>query len=755
MEDKIQESAKAVIPWLRDHGIKRFGTLPVFFTAISTMLGAILFLRFGFAVGTLGFWGAFLIIIAGHALIIPTAFAISELATNKRVEGGGEYFIISRSFGLNIGATIGIALFLSQAISVAFYIIAFTEAFSFVFNYFSGSLNINLPRQLISVPVMLILGFVILRRGANMGVKMLYTVTAILALSLLLFFLGITDFQAVTENRIPAGELRNMDDFFMVFAIVFPAFTGMTAGVSFSGDLKNPSKSIPLGTILATITGMLVYMAVIYKQSISASAEDMLADQLIMSKIAVFGTIFIPLGLAASTLASAIGSVMVAPRTLQALALDSSFPSKKINRFLSMGRKSDGAPVNASLITILIALGFVSLGSLNAVAKIVSMFFLVTYGSLCLISFLNHFGSSPSYRPSFKSRWYLSLFGFLIAIWAMFRINAPYAMASLILMTAIYSYIKYYHRERDGLESLFANTLFQVNRNIHVFLHRSENRKRVKEWRPSAICISKDSFVSNKAFHLLNWISYRYGFGTYLHRIEGYYSRATSRQAADELSKLFEFYNTPHNHVFVDTIISPSYTSALAQAIQLPGISGMENNMVIFEYSKENPENLKEILENTELIKAGHFDICLLASSRKDMNFRNGIHVWIDIRFPENSSLLILLSFIITGHPAWKKSNIRLFATCKPGENEEIRSKLTELVSTGRLPITEKNILIINEEPGINIKELINEKSSSAALTMIGFSTEGLKIRGENILGGYDDLGTILFVNSHDQKEII
>ncbi|HZM12836.1 MAG TPA: hypothetical protein VFB86_01535, partial [Bacteroidales bacterium] len=129
---------------------KRFGTLPVFFTAISTILGAILFLRFGFAVGTLGFWGALLLIMIGYAVTIPTALAISELATNKRVEGGGEYFIISRSFGLNIGATIGIALYLSQAISVAFYIIAFTEAFEFLFSFFADSLSVIIPRQVIS-----------------------------------------------------------------------------------------------------------------------------------------------------------------------------------------------------------------------------------------------------------------------------------------------------------------------------------------------------------------------------------------------------------------------------------------------------------------------------------------------------------------------------------------------------------------------------------------------------------------------------
>ena len=108
----------------------KFGTAPVFFTAISTILGAILFLRFGFAVGQLGFVSTLLIILIGHMVTIPTAMAIAEIATNQKVEGGGEYFIISRSFGLVIGSTIGLALYLSQAISVAFYVMAFAKAFT-------------------------------------------------------------------------------------------------------------------------------------------------------------------------------------------------------------------------------------------------------------------------------------------------------------------------------------------------------------------------------------------------------------------------------------------------------------------------------------------------------------------------------------------------------------------------------------------------------------------------------------------------
>ena len=116
---------------------RKFGTAPVFFTAISTILGAIMFLRFGFAVGNVGLVGTIMIILIGHAVTIPTAMAIAEIATNQKVEGGGEYFIISRSFGLVIGSSIGIALYFSQAISVAFYIIAFALIFSWLWVYLS------------------------------------------------------------------------------------------------------------------------------------------------------------------------------------------------------------------------------------------------------------------------------------------------------------------------------------------------------------------------------------------------------------------------------------------------------------------------------------------------------------------------------------------------------------------------------------------------------------------------------------------
>ncbi len=733
---------------------KKFGTAPVFFTAISTILGAILFLRFGYAVGTLGFWGVVLIIFLGHLVTIPTALAISEIATNKRVEGGGEYFIISRSFGLNIGATIGIALFMSQAISVAFYVIAFTESFEFLFKFLQQQYDIILPRQVISLPVMAGLAILIIKKGANLGVKALYFVVAILLVSLVLFFLGTTGHADSTTYNLSQAELRNPQDFFVVFAIIFPAFTGMTAGVGLSGDLKKPSRAIPLGTTLATISGMIIYFFVVYKLAKSASVEDLLEHQLIMSKIAVGGAIAIPLGLAASTISSALGSVMVAPRTLQALALDHAFPSKKLNRWLASANVEDNEPKNASIVTAVIAFIFVAAGNVNVVASIISMFFMVTYGSLCLISFLNHFGSSPSYRPSFRSKWYISLTGFLVAVWVMFKINTPYALLSFAVISLIYVYINHYHRYRRGFASIFTNALFQLNRNLQILIQNKNSKKTHKEWRPSAICISKDSFKRDKAFQLLNWISYKYGFGTYLHRIEGYYSKTTVETARNEAERLLSMFADRGNHVYIDTLISPSYTSAIAQAIQIPGIAGMENNMVIFEYDKDNPDNLEDIIDNFSLVNSGNFDICILASSGKSIPFKNGIHVWINSLDSENANLMILLSFIILGHPEWKKGHIQIFEICPPEKIEETQTKMRELVNSGRLPITPKNIKIIKQEPNIPKKTIINKYSEKAGLTLIGIREELLKHEKEKLFAGYDMIGTILFVHSKNQKDI-
>ena len=729
-----------------------FGTGPVFFTAISTILGAIMFLRFGYAVGSVGFIGTVGIIFFAHMVTIPTAMAIAEIATNQKVEGGGEYYIISRSFGINVGAAIGIALYLSQAVSVAFYIIAFAEAFGPLFDYLSANFGIELlDKRLISVPSVILLGILIVKKGADLGMKALYGVVTILFVSLIMFFLGTTDYSTLTSELNWSNTVDNPDNFFMVFAIVFPAFTGMTAGVGLSGDLKDPKKSIPMGTLLATVAGMIIYVFIAYKMAVSAAPEDLVDNQLIMMDIAIWGPI-IPLGLACATISSALGSILVAPRTLQALAWDKVFPLMKINAYLSRGKEGTNDPVNATILTSIIALIFAAVGDVNAVAEVISMFFMITYGSLCLISFLQHFAADPSYRPSFKSKWYISLIGALLCVYLMFKMNAQYAIISIIMMTLIYIFITQTSKSKEGLAKIFQGVIFQVSRQLQVFLQKVDRGE--ENWRPSVICISEDFFKRPAAFQLMRWLSHRYGFGTYIHYINGYLSKETNERAQLEQQRLLKATGISKSNVYVDTLISPSFTSAVAQSMQLPSVSGKEINMILFEFSKNDPENLDHILENFTMVKAAQFDVCLLGSSDKDFGFMHDIHIWLTPNDLNNSSLMILLGYIIMGHKDWRDAEIKIFAMLTKSEQGGEEENLVSIIKEGRLPISPNNIKFIQHEADVNIKDVINEKSVDADLTILGFREEAIKQMEHKLFDGYDQIGNILFVNCSVAKDI-
>jgi len=180
----------------------------------------------------------------------------------------------------------------------------------------------------------------------------------------------------------------------------------------------------------------------------------------------------------------------------------------------------------------------------------------------------------------------------------------------------------------------------------------------------------------------------------------------------------------------------------------------MENNMVIFEYDKGNPDNLPGIIDNFALVNAGKFDICILGSCPRQINKGDDIHIWIRNFDAENSNLMIMLGFIILGHPLWQKSNIRIFNICKPEEKGEVKQKLEDLLLSGRLPITLKNIEIISDAKDKNIKDMINEKSSKAGLVIIGLREEAIKHDGINLFTGYDSTGLTLFVHSIGEKKI-
>ncbi|NJB86755.1 amino acid transporter [Lewinella marina] len=781
---------------------QKFGTAPVFFTAISTILGAIMFLRFGFAVGMVGLAGTIGIILIGHAVTIPTAMAIAEIATNQKVEGGGEYYIISRSFGLVIGSTIGIALYMSQAISVAFYIMAFTEAFKPLLEWVRET-YVLLPwvdqllgyPQTIGIPALLLLTLLILTKGADLGVKVLYFVVATLALSLLAFFVGTTDYartheveffdragDAVADTTpaardsaleeayypgaeevmraapppapVPAAPVIPELSFFTVFAIIFPAFTGMTAGVGLSGDLRDPGRSIPRGTLAATIGGMIVYIFMAWKLADSAPPEA-LADtsNLIMADIAWQGWWIIPLGLAAATISSALGSILVAPRTLQAIAADNIFPATGINQFLARGKGARNEPYNASLITVVVAAFFILLGALDSVAEIISMFFMVTYGSLCLISFLNHFAADPSYRPTFRSKWYVSLFGAIACFGLMFFMNSTYAAAAVVLIGLLYLYITHSNPDKRSLALIFQGVIFQVSRRIQIFLQKAEKEEK-KSWRPSVIAVSDATFTRLGAFDLLRWLSQKYGFGTYLHYINGYLSHETSEAAAVTKQRIIRMAEATDSRIYVDTIVSPSYTSAIAQIIQFPGIAGTENNLLLLEYSKRGGEGLDDIIDNFKLIKSVDFNIGILGLSERGFGLKRTIHIWITRAHLESSNLMILLAYVMTGHSDWKNAEIKLFAVFEESKLAAEQQRLYDLIETGKLPISRNNIEVLGRLDNTDSRSVIASKSGEADLVILGFRDEALKRMKKDLFAGYDEIGNVLFVHAAEDVQL-
>jgi amino acid transporter len=734
----------------KGHG---FGTMPVFLAGISTILGAIMFLRFGYAVGEVGLLGAIFIIILGHAVTIPTALALAEIATNRKVEGGGEYFIISRSFGKTIGGVIGLSLYLSQAISVAFYMIAFAEAFVVLEPYWKANLLLPYDPRFVSVPAALLLIALILKKGASLGVKALYFVCFTLVASLILFFLG----QPV-EGYIPAeqfswtGAGTGGTAFFAVFAICFPAFTGMTAGVGLSGDLANPRKSIPQGTLAATLVGMLIYIAIVVKMAISAPAELLVEDQMVMARIALWGPM-IYIGLAAATLSSAIGSILVAPRTLQALGGDRILPYPKLNDWLTQGVGVENEPRNATLITGGLALVIILLGNVNFVAGLISMFFMVTYGAICAISFLEHFAANPSYRPSFRSRWYVSLFGALACGFMMFQMDPLYAFLAIIGMGVLYTVFNRADQQTDDLAVMFQGAMNQATRTMQIGLQRRAQGP-LQDWRPSVICVNPNTFKRSEPLHFMRWLCHRHGFGTYLHFIQGALDKPNQLVRVETKKRLLTMAKEQRSTVYVDTIVSPSMISALAQSLQMPGVSGLSNNTVLFEFSIHDPNEYVDHLADMCLFSSVT-QMELLVLRHGDFHFgeRKSIHIWLTWNDETNANYLILFSYILLGHPDWKRAEIKVFAAVPRAEIEKGQNQLHSLIHEGRLPISEKNVKFLAVDSKEQYAEEVASNSRDADLVVTGFSVDALREEGGAAFLKHEELNDVLFINA--QRELV
>ena len=322
----------------------KFGAFKGVFTpSILTILGVIMYLRFGWVVGHGGLIGAVAVVLLAHVISITTGLSVASIATNRTVKTGGDYYMISRSLGLPIGGAIGLALFFALAFSMSLYIIGFAESFLEVFGLENSMFNRRLVGSITCVAITGITFF-----STSLALRLQYFVLAAIALSIASLFLGKPS--TPLEGGAPLWFSEGSESFETVFAIFFPAVTGFTAGVAMSGDLKNPRRAIPIGTLGAIFFGMAMYLAIPVFLSLNVDVDTLKTDQMVWVKIARVPQLVVA-GVFAATLSSALGSILGSPRYLQALAMDGVVP-----RFFGRGHGPLNEPRIGTVVTFLIVL---------------------------------------------------------------------------------------------------------------------------------------------------------------------------------------------------------------------------------------------------------------------------------------------------------------------------------------------------------------------------------------------------------------
>ncbi len=445
----------------------------VFTPSLLTILGVIMYLRLPWVMGQAGLWTGLGIILVAHVVSIATGLSISSIATDKKVGTGGAYYIVSRSLGLPIGGTLGLALFLGLAFSISFYIIGFCESCLAV-------LHIDPTPDAIRIAgtITLVVLTVITLISTALAIKTQYVILGAIALSLVSIFLGSPD---VPPEHVHTAMREDAPSLAVLFSIFFPAVTGFTAGVNMSGDLRDPKGAIPSGTMLSIAAGLVVYVALGVFLAYRVPADDLVGNYNILYDIALFPPAVVA-GIWGATLSSALGCILGAPRILQATAVDGIVP-----RVFAKGVGKANEPRNALVLAFAIGLGGILIAKLDAIAGIVSMVFLTTYGFFNLCCAIESW-VSPDFRPTFRIPRFVSILGAATSILLMIQLDMLAMTAATLVMGGLYAYLQ---RRQLRLESgdAWEGVWTSVVRAGLYRLRTSERQQR--NWRPNILVFAR------------------------------------------------------------------------------------------------------------------------------------------------------------------------------------------------------------------------------------------------------------------------
>lgn len=693
----------------KETGLGTFGG--VFTPSILTILGVIMYLRFGWVVGNVGLIGTLIIVTIATSITFLTALSIASIATDQRVRIGGAYYMISRSLGIESGGAIGIPLFFALALSVALYTIGFAESIVSVF----PGLNFKLV-GIITTLAVAALALV----SAKAAIRAQYFIMFGIGLSLLSLIFG----SPLEESSIEmwgAAE-QNSESFWVVFAVFFPAVTGIMAGVNMSGDLKDPAKSIPKGTFYAIGTGYVIYMLLPIILANRADALTLIEDPLIMRKISYWGDAIL-IGVWGATLSSAVGSILGAPRVLQALARDGVLP--RWLRWLGRGEGEDDTPRVGTILTLAIALGAVAMGDLNLIAPILTMFFLTTYGVLNIAAGTERLLGSPSFRPKFKVHWIFSLLGAIGCISVMFLINPVATGIALVFVAIIYAWL-----ESRELKTTWGD----VRRGIWMAfvragLMRIDDNKEEKTWRPHPLVLSGSP---TRRWHLIEFASsLTQGRGILTISSVLTSDNVRAQQRASMETNVREYLSKRSIQGLVRVISAPDSFEGAKRLVDSYGLGALVPNTIILGDS----ENLDIRDKYCDMLRYFYVQKrnVIVIHDNKELHFNNykQIDVWWG-GLKKNGGLMILLTYMLQSSVRWYDANVTIKMVVKH-ENavEGIRKNLEQILDKIRI---EASIELIVSE-GRSFKDILHDSSNEADLILLGMATPG-----DNFASYYDTI---------------
>ena len=708
----------------------------VFTPSILTVLGVVMYLLLGFTTGSVGLGMMLIIVGITHLITGATALSVSSIATNRTVGTGGAYFMISRSLGPSVGSAVGIPLFLAQALSVTFYVVGFAEA---------------LHQLLPDIPIVVmgtVINFVVLGLAywnAELAIKAQYFVMAAIGLSLLSFFTGTTgDFPVSIEwfNRDGAS-------FIEVFAVFFPAATGIMAGVSMSGDLQNPRKDIPKGIMLVVATSLIVYVAFPIWLSLNFSNTE-----LVNNLDAVFVVASIPaliyVGVFGATLSSALGSILSAPRTLQALANDGHVP-----RFFGRGYGKDNEPRMGTMLTFVLAQLGVLVGSLEAIAPVLTMFFLATYGAINLASGLETWAANPSFRPTFRVPATVSLAAAVACFYVMSIINLPAMLLAAVVLVGLFAFTQRRTLDTtfgDARHGIWSALVLAGLRNVHLA------KEHPVSWRPNLVVMGGDIGERSHLLQTSTALVQSRGLVTFVHLLDGEVEdRAEERRVLNELyrSELAERYP---NVFYRAEIVGDIYRGAVTAA-QTYGIGNFQANAVMLGWPKSDERigGYLRMLRDFHLLER----TLLLVRESPDgggpvLNGR--IHVWWT-GATANGSLMLLLAHLVTQHADWSGSTITvLTAIDHADEVVDATVRIRKMLGAARIDADIEVVLTA----GRPLYQVFAEESGGADLVFLGFllptdlrQASGFYRRMERITSGLPRTVLVSSARGHDFEQVV